>query len=71
MIPHTLAQLSGQERLQNALVNVAAKSYGNTSAPPLPLLIGQIIQQVLALLGVLCLGLVLYGGYLWMMARGN
>ncbi len=70
MTSKLLAQ-SGPERLQTSVENVAVKSYGSAIAPSLPLLIGQIIKQVLALLGVLFLGLTLYGGYLWMMARGD
>ena len=62
---------AGIEKLQNSLANVGEKSYGTKVAPDLPYLVGTIIQQFLALLGVIFLGLTLYGGYLWMMARGN
>ena len=34
-------------------------------------LIAQIIQAVLSLIGVIFLILMIYGGYLWMTARGN
>ena len=33
--------------------------------------IGDIVAPFLGLLGVIFLGLAIYGGYLWMMARGN
>lgn len=33
--------------------------------------IAKVVQVVLSLLGVVFLGLTIYGGYLWMMARGN
>jgi len=34
-------------------------------------LIGLIIQIALSFLGVIFLGLTIYGGYIWMIARGN
>jgi len=34
-------------------------------------LIGNIIKAFLSLLGIIFMGLTLYGGYLWMSARGN
>lgn len=37
----------------------------------LPLKIGNVIEVVLAFVGVLFLILMIYGGYIWMMARGN
>lgn len=37
----------------------------------LPQTIGRIIQAFLSFLGVIFLILMIYGGYLWMMARGN
>ena len=37
----------------------------------LPERIGQVISAVLVFLGVLFLLLIIYGGYIWMMARGN
>lgn len=33
--------------------------------------VGNIITAVLSLLGVIFLGLLIYGGYVWMTARGN
>ncbi len=61
---------------------LAAGDYGLTetantafdNAPPIksvPVFVGQIISAALGLLGILFLILMLYGGYLWMMARGN
>jgi len=38
---------------------------------PLPEIIGKVISAVLAFLGVVFLILMIYGGYIWMMARGN
>ena len=37
----------------------------------LPEIIGTIIQAILAFLGVILLILIIYGGYIWMLARGN
>jgi len=34
-------------------------------------IVGQIIQIFLSLLGAIFIGLMIYGGYEWMMARGN
>jgi len=34
-------------------------------------IVGSVIQSVLALIGILFLVLAIYGGYTWMMARGN
>ena len=34
-------------------------------------IVGQIIQIFLSLLGAIFIGLMIYGGYTWMMARGN
>ena len=37
----------------------------------LPEIIGKIISAILIFLGVIFLGLMIYGGYLWMAAHGN
>ncbi|MEW6610524.1 MAG: hypothetical protein AB1352_02780 [Patescibacteria group bacterium] len=42
----------------------------NTTAP-LPQTIGLIIRDILALVGVIFLVLMVYGGFKWMTARGN
>ncbi|MCK5060945.1 hypothetical protein KAR28_00175 [Candidatus Parcubacteria bacterium] len=42
-----------------------------TVARDLPAAIGQIVGAILAFVGVLFLGLMIYGGFIWMMARGN
>jgi len=43
----------------------------STVASNLPTAIGQIVGAVLAFIGVLFLGLMIYGGFTWMTARGN
>ena len=37
----------------------------------LPGLVATVIQAFLSILGIIFLGLILFGGYVWMMARGN
>lgn len=61
----------GLANLQKTVTNVGKVGFGSETPTPLPLLIGRIVQQVIALLGVIFLVLVVYGGYLWMTARGN
>lgn len=39
--------------------------------PTLPSLVGRILQVLLSFVGVIFLLLMIYGGYIWMMARGN
>ena len=47
-------------------------AYGeNIGTQSLEQIIGNLIQNILALLGVIFLILAVYGGYKWMMARGN
>ncbi|MCX6778944.1 MAG: pilin [Candidatus Magasanikbacteria bacterium] len=52
-------------------LDTAGKAYGETAQKDLPTLIGQIIQVALSLLGVIFLVLIVYGGYKWMIARGE
>jgi len=64
-----IAQSDALKKLQN----VGEKAYGTKSgAPPSPgTIIGTLINAFLGLVGVGALFLVVYGGYLWMSARGN
>lgn len=55
---------------QNLANGVAAEA-GISSQKSLPQLIGQIINIVLTLLGMVFLILVLYAGFLWMTASGD
>ena len=54
------------------LQRTAEEAFGQNALPTkdLPTLIGQIISAGLGLLGIVFLILMLYGGYLWMTARG-
>ncbi|OGY45748.1 MAG: hypothetical protein A2663_02905 [Candidatus Buchananbacteria bacterium RIFCSPHIGHO2_01_FULL_46_12] len=40
-------------------------------APSLPATVGRIIGIALSILGVIFMAYIVYGGYLWMIARGN
>ena len=53
------------------LANQVAGDAGISSQKTLPQLIGQIINIVLTLLGMVFLILVLYAGFLWMTAQGD
>lgn len=44
---------------------------GQSAETRLPVVAGQIINFFISLLGILFLALTVYGGYLWMNARGN
>ncbi|MCC7357563.1 hypothetical protein IT408_03605 [Candidatus Uhrbacteria bacterium] len=53
------------------LANQVAGDAGISSQKTLPQLIGQIINIILSLLGMVFLILVLYAGFLWMTAAGD
>lgn len=63
------ANASVSSLLQEA--GVGAKYQTDPQEADLISMIGKIIAVFLSLLGVLFMGLALYGGYLWMLARGN
>jgi len=52
-------------------VNNIGKAAGVNTTKPLPVLVGSIINIILALLGMIFLILVLYAGFLWMTAAGE
>ena len=49
----------------------AGAAYGSTAPLDLPVLIGDIIKGALGLVGVTFLVLMVYAGYMWMIARGD
>lgn len=53
------------------LKQVGEKTYGANEPKTLPAIVGDLIRVFIALLGLIFLLLVVYGGYLWLMARGN
>lgn len=46
-------------------------AYGTAAPIDLPVLIGRIISVAIELIGVVVFILLLYGGYIWMTARGD
>lgn len=59
-------------RQAGGLISIFGREAGFTGAPKQPeVIIGEIIQAAMALTGVVFGILIVYGGYLWMIARGN
>lgn len=52
-------------------LGVTAEQAGLTGQTDLKLVIGEIIKVILGFLAIIFLGLVLYGGFLWMTAAGD
>ncbi len=52
------------------LTNTAVKNAGYKNTP-LELLIGGVVKIALDMIGVVFLVLIVYGGYIWMIARGD
>lgn len=63
--------MKGLEGATGRLKTVETGVYGQTGAKPFEEVVGGYIQGALALLGVIFLALLVYGGYLWMIARGE
>jgi uncharacterized iron-regulated membrane protein len=58
--------------LGSGLLNdTAVKNAGYQSGVSVEQIVGVVINAVLSLLGVVFLVLIVYGGYLWMIARGD
>jgi len=57
----------------DGLNNTGAGAGYNTveAIPSLPLIVGKALSILTIFLGIVFLGLMIYAGYLWMMARGN
>lgn len=64
---HTAAH----EAAQAGLSQTAQQAGLGTQAPELPVIIGNLINAALSMLGIIFLILMLYGGYIWMQAKGN
>lgn len=58
-------------RIQKGLGAAAEPSGYAQGTTDLPTLVGALINQGFGILGILLLGLLLYGGILWMTARGE
>jgi cytochrome bd-type quinol oxidase subunit 2 len=64
----------GLDQASDKLLQTGQKAYGTSATLPsnnLETVVGNVIQYFLGLLGILFLALAIYGGYLWMMARGD
>ena len=64
------AQVGG-EILKNLDATGGAAELGNTTKVPLPTLIGSIIRTGLIILGTVFLALIVYAGFVWLLARGR
>lgn len=61
----------GGKRALNGLNESAQTGYGGTPTGTIPGMIGNIIGSILAFTGIIFFLLIIYGGFTWMMARGN
>lgn len=64
----------GLNQASDKLLKAGQNAYGTSATLPsnnLETVVGNVIQYFLSLLGILFLALAIYGGYLWMMARGD
>lgn len=52
-------------------LRITAEAAGFGDPKSIPEIVGAIIGTVLGFLGIIFLILVIYGGYLWMLSRGN
>jgi uncharacterized iron-regulated membrane protein len=62
------------EDASGRLEGVGRSAYGESNADAqadLPLFIGSIVQVALILVGTVFMLLIIYGGYMWMIARGD
>lgn len=66
-----LAQNSAAEQIQEGLKATGEESGAGYSTIPIEELIGQLIQVILGIVGVLFLVLTVYAGFLWMTAAGE
>ncbi len=69
--PPAYAQQTLSSRIQNRLNNAGTGIYGTTLPPSFEQSIGGVINVGLSLVGVIFLILTVYGGYIWMLARGD
>ncbi|MFH1522454.1 MAG: hypothetical protein ABIE43_01385 [Patescibacteria group bacterium] len=59
------------DSFSDGLKNTAGGTGHLTLNSDLPIIIGLVIRVILSFLGVIFLVLMIYGGYIWMTARGN
>lgn len=70
LISPTIVQGAGSDLLINGAINVSDQA-GLETQQKIPDLIGQVINALFGLVGVIFLGMAVIGGILWMMAGGN
>ncbi|TAL19776.1 hypothetical protein EPN90_02455 [Patescibacteria group bacterium] len=61
----------GKDVLGQGKLQTVGKSIYPSEPLPLETIVAGLIQTFLGLIGIVFLGLTIYGGYLWLMARGN
>ncbi len=63
--------LAGKEKALTGMKTTAGTLYDVTSTDTPAVIIGKIIAAALSFLGVIFFILMIYGGFIWMTARGN
>lgn len=66
-----LSALSDEIKHAARKAGVEGAGYSEANNETLPIVVGRVINVVLAALGVFLVGLIVYGGYIWMNARGE
>ncbi|MDO8622324.1 MAG: hypothetical protein Q7R80_03785 [bacterium] len=66
-----LAATNAADLTRQGLRGTANTAGLGTAATPLPVIIGNIIYAALSLTGIIFVLLTIYGGFIWMQARGN
>ncbi|MFH1427886.1 MAG: pilin [Patescibacteria group bacterium] len=66
-----LADVTLANSVSDLLEKAAGAGQYDTSQTSLAALVGKIIRAFLSLLGVIFIGLMIYGGFLWMNSRGD
>jgi len=69
--PALAASTNAADLTRQGLRGTAGTAGLGTEATPLPVIIGNIIYAALSLTGVIFVLLTIYGGFIWMQARGN
>jgi len=72
-VPLLVSANSAADQALSGLKKTATEGFGEapSGTVTIPSIAGKLIGAVLAFIGVLFFGLMVYGGILWMIARGN
>lgn len=65
------AQIKNQQQAQGYLNTAGQAGFGNTTTATPGSLVGSIISGVLGFVGTIAFVMFMYGGFLWLTARGN